>query len=80
MLTSSQLLLFERREASAIRACFLLSQVPWSVLGLLGGFTSSSTALLSQNSENLGNALAEDSDLLEVGLCLRGYLLDAQLR
>jgi len=78
LLAGSQLLLLERSQAAAVASCFLLSQVPRSVLSLQRGF-GSITALLTEDGQDLGDALAENSDLLEVDLSLGRDLLDAEL-
>lgn len=74
-----ELLLLERSQAAAVASCFLLSQVPWRVLSLEAS-AGSSTTLLGEDGQNLGDALAEHSDLLEVDLGLGRDLLDAELR
>jgi hypothetical protein len=74
-----ELLLLERSQAAAVASCFLLSQVPWRVLSLEAS-AGSSTTLLGEDGQNLGDALAEHSDLLEVDLGLGRDLLDTELR
>ena len=78
LLAGGQLLLLERSQAAAVASCFLLSQVPWGVLSLESG-AGSITALLTEDGQDLGDALAKNSDLLEVDLGLRRDLLDAEL-
>lgn len=73
-----ELLLLERSQAAAVASCFLLSQVPWRVLSL-EGTASSRAALLGEDGQNLGDTLAEHSDLLEIDLGLGRNLLDAEL-
>lgn len=76
--TGGHLLLLVRREASAVASCFLLSQVLWRVSALLESSAGSIAALLSQDGEDFGDTLAENSDFLQVNLCLGGHLLDAE--
>ena len=77
--TSGQLLLLERREASAVRPGLLRSEILGSELGTLVRNAGGITAFLRQNGEDFGDTLPEDSDLLEVHLSLGRHLLDAEL-
>jgi hypothetical protein len=78
-LAQGQLLLLERRKASAEGPGSLGLQVARRILVTLVGSAGGGAALLSQNGEDLGDALAEQSDVLEVDLCLGRHLLHTQL-
>ena len=55
------------------------AEISWSVLGTFVSLARGVTAFLSQNGEDFGDTLSEDSDLLEVHLSLGRHLLHTEL-